>query len=237
MYLGAEITTEDKTFTVDGKSPILTQIDYRINNNSYVETISDADAVSHPAVNTAADTDKGNGNGKETGAKPYLGDTKNKEKKEQTEQKTPQKEPGKNASLQELAFFSKSAAFHRLIQWYRDYKVFSFSSFPAFNKISFVGREKVKILIKKEDIELVSKHMDIYQVIDDDNKILDNNDFLPLRVEEPIGWLFYKWGWLGKYKGGFSTMKLKWSILAKTEGYSFMRKIGYWFKILLNKEY
>ncbi len=126
-------------------------------------------------------------------------------------------------------------AFKIILQWYHSYRVFAISSFPSIKKIEFVARDMVKSLIASADGEKTDYiEKEIYQVID---KTLEDEDFKPLRIEEPIGWMFYEWGWLGSDTEKIKTKLLKWRILSEAKGYSFFEKAKYFLKILFNNEY
>ncbi len=138
-------------------------------------------------------------------------------------------------TVEALFPYKSSEVFEIIMQWYRAYKAFAVSSFPSIKKIDFVAREKVKTLVSGADgvkTEYIEK--DIFKVLD---KTLEDEDFKPLRIEEPIGWMFYEWGWLGSDAEVIKTKLLKWKILFGEKGYSLSEKIKYWFKILLNKDY
>ncbi len=138
-------------------------------------------------------------------------------------------------TVEALFPYKSSQVFEIIMQWYRSYKVFAVSSFPSIKKIDFVAREKVKTLVSGADglkTEYIEK--DIFKVLD---KTLEDEDFRPLRIEEPIGWMFSEWGWLGSDTEIIKTKLLKWKILFSEKGYSLSQKIKYWFKILINKDY
>lgn len=132
--------------------------------------------------------------------------------------------------------------FRQCTKWFNICRMFAFSSFPAIQKIEFKGREKVRVLTKDGADGTVREVFDLKEIFEVKDITLEDRDFLPIRVEEPIGWLFYKWGWIGadkeKKTTDFLATKLLKMRLVRDEGkeISGWKKLSLYWKILIGKE-